>query len=248
MTFTGGALLLLLDENLPELLTGARSLATTAQTYLDERDAKDRQLAEYDLLDRRRRSLISAANAMAEAVERALLSSTATLETATQFMLNAGVHSIQGAIGLDTGEAWSISIFQVEGEGSNQALRRIAFSRADRGIEHLPARSWKRNEGFAGAAWHNNREIVIADSSDPQVRADYPVPQDKRRDYDDTRYLAMVVIPIRVGGQVWGVVAASSDVKGRFRRDTNNHRAQNVDAVRHIARMTGLLAAGFGRG
>jgi hypothetical protein len=59
----------------------------------------------------------------------------------------------------------------------------------------------------------------------------------------------MAAIPIRVGpsGTVWGVVAASSNVQDRFRRDPSNHRAQNVDTVRLIAKMIALAAAAFER-
>jgi hypothetical protein len=51
MAFTGGVLLLFLDENLPEMLAGSRTLASTAQSYLDEREARDRQITEYEALD-----------------------------------------------------------------------------------------------------------------------------------------------------------------------------------------------------
>jgi hypothetical protein len=247
MAFLGGFLLLFIDENLPELLSGARNLAASARGYLDERDAKDRQLADFEALDRRRRALSTAASLMVEALEQSLTRAGVTVETAIKFMLRMAISNIDAAIGFDAGELWSVSIFRVEGDGADQHLNRIAVLRNDRSTEDEEGRKWCRMEGFVGAAWHSEKEVVIGDSRDPLVVQDYPVPAEKRKDDDAAKYRAMAAIPIRVGpkGQIWGVVAASSNVQDRFRRDPANHRAQNVDTVRMIAKMIALAAAAF---
>lgn len=249
MAGLGGALLIFVDEHLPELLEEARKNGILAREYLDERDAKDRQIAEFEALDRRRRALITAANQMREVVEQTLVRTDATIEKAAQIMLNTAIVSTQVAIGLQAGELWSISVFRVVGDGADAELRRIAAIRSDRRSEENPPRSWRRNEGLVGAVWQSDRDLVIEDARDPRVAADYPVPQDKVRGYDLERYRSMAAIPIRIGPEqtIWGVVAASSNVANRFRRDPTNERAQNVDTVRAIARMIALLAAGLGR-
>lgn len=245
----GGTLLLFVDEHFPALLQEARAVVTKAREYLDERDAKEQQLVDFEALDRRRRALIAAADLMREVVEQSLVRADATVDDAAQIMLNTAIASIQTAIGLEPGELWSISVFRVVGDGADAMLSRIAVSRGDRRSEEAPARTWRRNEGLVGAVWQSDRDSVIEDAHDPRVAADYPVPEEKARSYDSDRYRSMAAIPIRVGGTqaVWGVVAASSNVPNRFRRDPTNERAQNVDTVRTIARMIALLAAGFSR-
>ena len=126
-------------------------------------------------------------------------------------------------------------------------MRRIAGLRAERLAEQAQAREWRLNEGLVGVAWHTGRDAIIEDYRDPQVAIDYPVPDQQRREYDPDRYRSMAAIPIRVGPEqtIWGVVAASSDRTGRFRRDPRNNRVQAVDTVRIIGRSTALLAAAF---
>lgn len=250
MAALGGALLIFVDEHLPGLLDEARKNGSLAREYLDERDAKNRQIAEFEALDRRRRALITAANQMREVVEQTLVRADATVEKAAQIMLNTAIVSIQVAIGLQSGELWSISVFRVIGADADAELRRIAATRSDRRSEENPARAWRRNEGLVGSVWQSDRDLVIEDARDPRVAAAYPVPEGKVRSYDLERYRSMAAIPIRVGPDqaIWGVVAASSNFPNRFQRDPTNERAQNVDTVRTIARMIALLAAGLSRG
>jgi hypothetical protein len=49
----------------------------------------------------------------------------------------------------------------------------------------------------------------------------FRVPEDKQRNYDAVRYRSMAAIPVRLGdpAEIWGVVAASTNVPDRFRRD-----------------------------
>lgn len=229
------------------LLSRASELEREAGRFLDERDELLSRLAEHGALDERRLALIDANRAMRETLEQALLVDAARpAGTAQQMLESAGLYLI-ASMGFDPGEAWVLSVFQVSGAGDTATLHRIAVLRAipsDRA-----ARSWRRNQGFVGAAWVSNRDTIIEDCHNPQVAADYPVPPECRREGDAGRYRSMAVIPVQLGPDrdVWGVVAASSDHVGRFRRDPGNKRVQTVDTVRLIARVTGLMAAAFAR-
>ena len=249
LVFLGGVLLLLLRDEAPELLARAAALEGEAQKYLDERDGLLVRLESSATLDRKRLALIDANRTMREALEQALLVAEATPSEASNLMLQTALRFITASIGFDSDEEWAISVFQVQGEGKEALLRRITAARADRLSEQSDPRSWKRNEAYVGAAWHSARDLIIEDSSDPQVSLDYPVPQGKKRDYDTERYRSMAAIPVRLGPEprIWGVVAASSNRVGRFRRDPNNRQVQTVDTVRAMARMIALMAAAFER-
>lgn len=249
VVFLGGVALLIIQDEAPELLARAAVLEGEAQRFLDERDGLTARLDGLAALDRRRLELIDANRTMREALEQTLLVPEAEPAGAAQGMIDLAGRYLISSIGFETGEAWAISIFRVETDEDGEILNRIAALRADRLDERRQARSWRRNEGFVGAAWVSNRDTIIEDCHEPQVAADYPVPVTCRRDYDADRYRSMAVIPIRLGAerQVWGLIAASSDRIGRFRRDPGNRQVQTVDTVRLIGRMTGLMAAAFSR-
>lgn len=249
VVFLGGLALLIIQDEAPELLARAAALEGKAQEFLDERNGLTARLEGLAALDRRRLELIDANRTMREALEQTLLVPEADAGGAAQGMIDLAGRYLISSIGFETGEAWAISIFRVEADQHGEILNRIAALRADRLDERRQARSWRRNEGFVGAAWVSNRDTIIEDCREPQVAADYPVPAGCRRDYDADRYRSMAVIPIRLGAErrVWGLVAASSDRIGRFRRDPGNRQVQTVDTVRLVARMTGLMAAAFSR-
>lgn len=235
-----------LGANLTEAEAVAEDAIARGRAVERERDGIR---TEAEALDRKRLALIDANRTMRKALEQVLLVPEATLDQAANAMLQAALRFLVASVGFDQDEEWAISIFQVQGEGEDAVLRRIAAARADRLTERLDARSWKRNDGFVGAAWVGRRDVIIEDGHDPRVREDYQVSAERRREYDDRRYRSMAAVPVRLGADqhIWGVVAASSDQLGRFRRDPGNRRVQTVDTVRGIARMTALMAAAFER-
>lgn len=249
----GGGLVAAIDYRKLELganLTEAEAIAeeaiTRGQALEQERD---RARIDADALDRKRLALIDANRTMREALEQVLLVPEATLDQAASAMLQAALRFLVASVGFEADEEWAISVFQVQGERDGAVLRRIAAVRADRLTERLDARSWGRNEGVVGAAWVGERDVIIENGDDPRVQEDYPVPADRRRDYDDRRYRSMAAVPVRLGPgpAIWGVVAASTDRAGRFRRDPGNRQVQTVDTVRGIARMMALMAAAYSR-
>lgn len=233
-----------LTSSLTEAEDIAESAIAEGRKLLAERDALALETSE---LDRRRLALRQANDIMREVAEQAAVADVTALPAAAKFMLDGALIPIGTSIGFTQEERWAISVFQVHGEGEEAMLRRVTGIRAERLAEQENAREWRRNEGLVGVAWHTGRDAIIEDYRDARVEQQYPVPDDLRRPYDADRYRSMAAIPIRVGPQqtIWGVIAASSDETGRFKRDPENKKAQAVDTVRSISRATALLAAIF---
>lgn len=226
------------------LLARAAALQSEAQRHLDGRDTLHARLDGLAQLDLKRLALIDANRSLREALENALLIPAADVSGSAQAMLDAARRFILASVGFGIDEQWAISVFQVR----DDRLVRIAAIRADALPPAQPARSWGKHEGFVGEAWGRGREMIIADSREPGTAEAYPVPLDLQRAYDADRYRSMAAIPVRLGpSEIWGVVAASTNCHGRFRRDPGNKQVQAVDTVRLIARMTGLTAAAFRR-
>lgn len=249
LVLLGGVLLHFIADEAPELLRKALALEGKAQAFLDEREALIDRLESLAALDRKRLALIEANKVMRETLEQSLLVPEADPAGTAQLMLDAALRFITTSIGFDPDEQWAISVFRVESEGDIEELRRIACRRADRLAEQNNPRGWKRNEGFVGTAWATEQAVIVTDGTMPDALDQYRVPAPKQRDYDPERYRSMAAIPVRLGdpARIWGVIAASTDCAGRFRRDPGNKQVQAVDTVRLIARMTGLMAAAFER-
>ena len=249
LALVGNVLLLALREEAADVLGRADALENMAQGFLDERDGLMRRLDGMASLDRRRLALIDANRVMRETLEQALMLPASNLTGTVQLMLTAALPFLIASIEFDTDEEWAISVFQVQQDEQGAILKRVACARADRLLEQNNPRSWRQHEGFVGEAWARDRPMIIEDSSDPKVAEAYPVPAELQRSYDANRYRSMAAIPVRLGdpAHVWGVVAASTNRKSRFRRAPENREVQAVDTVRLIARMSGLMAAAYNR-
>ncbi len=243
--FAGGVLLFFIQDEASDLLERAAALEGEAQLFLDERDRLMAQLDGLYALDQKRLALIDANRSMRETLEQALLIPAADADQTTQAMLENAKRLVLTSIGFGIDEEWAISVFKVNGN----ELVRIASMRAGQLPSPALARTWKENEGFVGRAWATEQPVIISDGTVADVLDQFTVPQEKQRPYDSTRYRSMAAVPVRTGdpAQIWGVVAASTDCAGRFRRDPGNKQVQAVDTVRLIARMTGLAAVAFAR-
>lgn len=179
MVFVGGGLVAIFDRKRTDLTKAAKE----AVEKCDEFDGKigdlETHIRQSELLDERRRFLLSAVEKMHEAVE--LLPRDTALQIVIEAMLDAGSSNLQGACGFDAGERWTFSIFQRQKEtetpNAGWVMRRVAVSWADRAAEKdAEPRFWKKNEGFTGASWQSDKEIIEANLRKPEVAAEYPVP------------------------------------------------------------------------
>jgi hypothetical protein len=227
---------------LTAFVTEAESIAEDA--IAAGRALENRQLAA-DALDLRRLALIDANKVMREALEQALLIDEAEPVGTVDLMVEMALPHLLVSVGFEQAEAWAISVFQVQ----DDKLVRIVAKRALRADEQKESRSWKRNQGFVGAAWAREDAVIVTDGQDDAIVDELKVPEDLQRPYDSVRYRSMAAVPVRLGdpAEIWGVIAVSSDRAGRFRRMPNDRQEQAVDTVRLIARMTALMAAAFRR-
>lgn len=173
---------------------------------------------------------------MREVIEASLGESDTSIAQVIQLSLQQAALALTRSINFERGELWVISIFEVQGD----ELVRVAAVREDGHAERPAPRTWRRQEGFVGEAWHNRREVIVEDSVSEPER--YHVPQAKRRENDPTNYRSMAVVPVEVGETFWGVVAVSSSKQRRFLRGPTTH---NIVTVQQTAGMIALLVRAF---
>ena len=236
MVFVGGVLVALFDRKRTKLTNSARDAVDLAQQFIDERDSIESQLEQGEDLDRRRVALLEGIDAMREVIEASLDESATSIAQVTQLALQQAALALTRSINFERGELWVISIFEVQAE----ELVRVAAVREDGHAERPTPRTWRRQEGFVGEAWHNSREVIVEDSMSEPER--YYVPPAKRRENDSTNYRSMAVVPVEVGEMFWGVVAVSSSKERRFLRGPTTH---NIVTVQQLAGMTALLVRAF---
>jgi len=207
----------------------------------------ERLKVEGEIVDRKRLALRQVNDITREVAEQAAFAEVAEFRAAARLMLELASIPIGTSIGFQQDERWAISIFRIEKNDQEELLRRVTGIRADRLQEQANAREWRLNEGLVGTVWATKRDAIIEDYRDARVPQDYPMPDELKRNYDVDRYRSMAGVPIIVGPEraIWGVVAASSDVTGRFTRDPDNTKTQAVDTIRSLSRASALLAAIF---
>ncbi|WP_129793976.1 hypothetical protein [Sphingosinicella sp. CPCC 101087] len=190
-------------------------------------------------LDKRRVHRLTAVADMREMTEQSLASGLPA-SVAAEAILKVAARNIDGAIGFDSAEYWTLSVFEVRGD----ELVRVAAVWADRAGEQTAGRSWKRGEGYSGVAWRDASEVIEEDTSDPRATRRYVVPGEKTREYDFERYRSVAAVPVFVGPdqEIWGIATATSDRLGRFKDEPPQGEVQAVDMVRDVAGIMALLA------
>ncbi|MXO72075.1 GAF domain-containing protein [Alteraurantiacibacter buctensis] len=234
--FSGGVLLLLADWETPDLLQDARAYLTEVKRYLVERDGLLR-------LDDKRRALLEMQSDIYEACES--LPRETPIDDVLRAILAVGSINLHAAIGFDVGERWAFSVFRLATVDSEEQMQRVAVHWAERGAEQLEGRNWKIKEGFTGWAWADAEEVVVANAYDAEWNGRFLAPSGKILETDVQKYVSAAAIPIIVGleDRVWGVVTATSNIAGRFKRNPQDVRSQNVDTVRVLARLIATQVA-----
>lgn len=179
-------------------------------------------------------------NLLREGVEWAIRSPETETHDAIDRLVKGAYRTLLACLRYDAGERWTITIYREE----HGQLKSCAAFTVDRGAETVPVREWPVGQGFAGAAFARDKEVVLADAQAPNVLAVLNM-GGKEKDGDDTKYRSIAAVPIRVAlhGSPWGVVIATSDKTGRFSEAKRGAGALNAEAVRLVAGMIALLVA-----
>ena len=232
----GGAILLFLDWDTPELLNKAKSYMRQVRVYLDERDGLLK-------LDDKRRALLEMQADIYEGCE--VIGRDEEITAVVRTILHLASPHLAASIGFQPEERWAFSIFQRHGTGDEECMKRIAVHWVDRAGEQRDGRSWKKQEGFTGWAWHDAQEVIVQDVNSAEWNGKFSAPVGKQHDGDTQRYVSAAAIPIKVGkaDDIWGVVTATSNIVGRFKRNPHDVRSQNVETVRVLARLIATRVA-----
>lgn len=237
------SLLLFVEWETPALMDQVRRQILETKVYLQERD----QLAK---LDKRRLALLQLHADVYEACEN--FPPDVPIQSVVQGMMDAGGIHLQSAIDVEISESWAFSVFQRQATGADvEEMVRIAVHWADRGSEQRGVpRTWPKQQGFTGWAWHDGDDLIVHDINDPAYAGRYTAQGDKFLGSDARRYISAAAIPIKVGAdnEIWGCVTATSDQPGRFKRDPADVRSQNVETVRALARLIATQVAIRGGG
>lgn len=151
-------------------------------------------------------------------------------------LLNQAQRALLIAHGFQLNEHYTICIYRAERDASSQrvTLRCAAHLRAIM-CDVAVARPWPEGIGVAGMAYARNAEIVVPDLTAPELGTLYELPE-KRTD-DDNKYRSIVGEPIvPEGGELWGVLTATSSEPGHFSLDDRRY----VDVAQSLAGMIAL--------
>jgi hypothetical protein len=244
MAFVGGVWTMRSEVYAPKALEEARRAVEEGQAASLQADKIRRQLeSTFESLrgaSRQGRELLALARTSIEIAERLNMSPMSHEDRLRKF-LESAERVLLAAMRVTGGERWTISIYVPNG----QQLVRIAATCADRPDAKNKGRPWMVGQGFVGAAFQSNREIVLGNAQTPDIIAILNVPEPNRSVADASRYRSVAAIPVRVGeikDPPWGVVIATSNVQGRF-DVVQGSGSLSADAVRIFGLAVALIAS-----
>lgn len=245
LVFAGGAWSLIAEQNAPAALELARQALDRARetsSILRESELETTELRNYSIW---LASLYTTSGALREAVENLVATKSVSADD-LQRVLDTVARPLHGLLGFSGGEYWTIAIFKFGGfEETTDELICVAHQRSDRTDEAAEHRRWKIGEGIAGHAYQTGRETIVPDATDPKHSGWLHVPDGKRKEADEQRYVSMAAIPVRVANAatLWGVVVATSDQQNRFSVDMSGVGEPEVEPLRLLASMVALAVA-----
>lgn len=188
------------------------------------------------------RQLFAATAILREGIERAIAHLPCpSVDEVLKKILKGCLRTLLACLRCEAGERWTLTVYREQGG----ILRGAAAFTVDREEDDVSPREWAIGEGYAGAAFARDREVVLHDAQNPSVLALLHVPTDKLRPQDAAKYRSLAAVPVRVAGidRPWGVVIATSDKLGRFDSSETGEGAISAQAIRMVAGMIALLAA-----
>jgi hypothetical protein len=238
--FVGAVALLFLDRGLADSLKLAADSNAELQTVLVKAAHLGAELAEAEVRDRRHRALRAAASALRDVLEKSLRRSPPDEPALMQEMLDVALGELQSAMGVLTGDIWTISIYRAD-PGLKPVLRRVATRRSNRAEEIQPSRDWGPGQGHIGMTYVHATEVVLEDVADAGIRHLLHAPADKEKASDASRYRSIAAVPVVTDGadEPWGVVIATSSRAGQFSPTPLSEGAERAEAMRVFS---GLIA------
>ena len=235
--FLGSMILIRFEQDAPgELVDCAEvfGLVERVKATLDDLSSTQRQVM-------RGAGLYDAVKVMREVVELCISEPEFNEELIAERMLETSIHSLLTVLGFQPDDRWTVCIFKAEiAKGKPVTLSVLAHRRyepCDRG----KTRVWQSGEGNVGLAFLKKEELIIENSSTPDVANTYRPSQDNRRAHDANLYASSVTVPVLVGkdDRAWGVVVATSSKHGHFRHGDRS-QLHPAEAMRVLGSMLEL--------
>lgn len=255
MVFLGGLWLGIAERTAPEALEQARR--TLDQTEVERAALK----VEFDnlVLEREGWNDLELDLSISLQASQALVTLYKTLHEVIENIVRDGLELNDGTlnqvlevvgtqmtslIGFETDEYWTLTVFRVGEEGTENAGRLVcaATRRPDPREERKPHMTWGAGEGVGGHALMTGRETVVADMTDVRSAGWVYFPNEAP---EPNKYRSLAAVPIRVSKEtpVWGMVIATSDEAGRFEVDDQGVGSGEIEPLRALAGMLSLVVA-----
>lgn len=246
LAFVGAIWTLVVDRSEPQTLLRAHEAIELARSAKDLLAEKDEMLEsfEFDLNQASRLYFIQ--RSLREHAETVIASRNGDLKASVQTMINIAARTMRQLMLVLGGEYWTLAVYQhVFGDNGKSELHFIAGERSEPQDDGRQHRIWGAGEGIAGHCFTTRKEVIIEDANDAGSYGWLHIPQDLVRNDDNRKYVSMVAIPVTVPylKHPWGVVVATSDQVGRFAKDAEGNGDEDIEPLRMISGMVGLLGA-----
>lgn len=245
------------EHNASEELRVGRQAIDAAREATDAAKEKERelqlrfapiedQLSELEGTLKRSIELYNAMRSMRDAVDAIVQVNPKRidLETTLDGLLAAAERPLKIASGFQLDQHWTLSVYVAEPdpEQGRMLLRCCAHARSVP-CKKEEARKWPEGVGIGGICYATGAEVVIPDLADEDRGNQYQAASMTRpHDADRYRSLAAVPIVVEVGARPWGVIVASSDTPGHFRK-FDPLGMHYIEAARALSTMVALVIA-----
>ena len=251
MALTGGALLLLIDNENVAALEQARATVKVWRATISNADRLEGERQQLEQSLRRSKELTVTFDTMIRFLEFALALDGVTLEQRLDRFIGPVAPALIGSMGLGGQHSWTISIFRKQAFDGEERMVRVASNWADREGEREDTRAWRRGKGWTGMAWLLAEErpkdpyVVEADTATEAARSRYDT-DDQGDELDYGRFRSVAAVPFRDSRtrEVMGVVTATSSRPGAFGVDRNTPGRRNLDTIKSFSLLVSALAAG----
>jgi hypothetical protein len=218
-----------------------------ARNALEEARLSERRMEEF-AVDRDRLSrevtrgleLYNSMDVMRGAIEQCLDLRDSSAASILQTCLDAAINSLVVAFDFDIEDTWTICVYRAERRESNKAMLRCIAHARKISCDIADARAWPEGVGITGVAYSMGNEVVIPDTSAPELGTIFTL-KTNTREHDRERYRSMVAVPIAIGAKSspWGVAVVTTDRPHHFSTEPADG-VPHAEPIRAIAAMAAL--------